>query len=107
MTTAREPDFGASNERTALGWQRTALSLVAGSAVMTRVAWPALGMVALLPLGAAAALSVWVFLESRVRYGHDAGTRARGGPRGGMAPLGLAVATTLLAATEIAALTLR
>lgn len=104
MTAQPRADEGASNERTALSWQRTALSLLGGSAVMARLTWPSLGFVVLVPLGAAACLTLWVFIESRGRYAHDAGTRSRGRSRGGTAPLALTLATVLLAVTELTAL---
>jgi uncharacterized membrane protein YidH (DUF202 family) len=97
-------DPGVANERTSLAWQRTALSLVAATAVMARLTWDDLGVVGLGPLMLAMGLSVWVFVESRARYSHDAGTRDRGRSRGGRAPLSLALATGLMAATELAAL---
>jgi len=99
-------DPGAANERTALAWQRTALALVAAAAVMARLTWSSLGLAAFVPLGAALALGLWVFVESWGRYAHDAGTRSRTRPRGGRAPFTLAIATTLIAGTELAALTL-
>lgn len=106
MTAPPRADEGASNERTALSWQRTALSLLGGSAILARLTWSSLGFVVLIPLGIATGLALWVFIESRWRYAHDAGTRSRGRSRGGTAPGSLAVATTLLAATELAALTI-
>src|SRR5690606_30793052 len=36
-------DEGLSDERTALAWQRTSLSLVAGAAVVARLGWPDVG----------------------------------------------------------------
>lgn len=101
MTPPHEP--GVPNERTALAWQRTALSLVATAAVMARLTWSALGAATLVPLAAALLLSVWVLVESSGRYAHDAGTRRRSRSRGGRAPLALAVATALVAATELVA----
>ena len=41
-------DPGVGNERTALAWQRTALALVAGSAILTRLTFDRLGAVALM-----------------------------------------------------------
>lgn len=98
-------DHGMANERTALAWQRTALSLVAAAAIMTRLTWSSLGVAAVVPLGGALLLSGWVFVESGARYSHRAGTRPRRRSRGGRAPLFLAVATTLVAGTELASLT--
>jgi uncharacterized membrane protein YidH (DUF202 family) len=103
MTDATSDD-GRSNERTALAWERTALSLLAGCTVMARLTWTSLGVVALALVGVAALLSLWVFTESRGRYAHTAGTQLRSHARGGRAPAALALATALLAATELAAL---
>ncbi len=102
MTTHRDPGIG--NERTALAWQRTALSLIAGSAVLTRLTFDRLGLLALVSVGVAAPLGLWLFLESRGRYEHDAGLSRRPLRRGGRAPLALALATSAVALTELAAL---
>lgn len=100
-------DPGQANERTALAWQRTALSLVAGSALLTRLTFERLGPLALVSVGVALPLSLWVFLESRGRYAHDAGLRRRTRSRGGRAPTALMVATVAIAATELAAVLAR
>lgn len=97
-------DAGLSNERTALAWQRTALSLLASAGVMARLTWSDLGAYAALPLVSAALLSCWVFLESRRRYVRQSRTRRRAGARGGRAPAALAAAFSLIALTEVAAL---
>lgn len=96
-------DPGISNERTALAWQRTALSLIAGSAIVTRLTWSTLGLWALAILSAVTLLSLWVFVEGTGRYSHDAGIRARPRSRGGRAPLVLASGAGLLSASEILA----
>ena len=96
-------DAGASNERTALSWQRTALSLVAGSAAMARLTWAGLGVTAAVLLGLAFLLAGWVFVESSIRYRHDAGTRSRGHSRGGRAALALTMTIVLMALTELVA----
>lgn len=98
------PDPGLGNERTALAWQRTALALVAGSAILARLTFDRLGVLALVSVVVALPLSVWVLVESRGRYAHDAGVRRRRRPRGGRAPAALTVATAVLALTELAAL---
>ena len=103
MTSATE-DVGLPNERTALAWQRTALSLAAAAAIVARLTWSELGPLAGVLLLGALGLSGWVFVESRGRYRHDAGTKRRPRPRGGRAPFALALATALVAATELAAL---
>ena len=97
-------DPGLQNERTALAWQRTALSLVAASAIMARLTWEAANVLPTALLAVAAALSLWVFLESRWRYAHSAGVRLRPRPRGGRGPLTLALAVALIGVAELASL---
>jgi uncharacterized membrane protein YidH (DUF202 family) len=99
-------DDGRANERTALAWQRTALSLAAASALLSRLTFDRLGLMALLSVFALP-LSVWVLLESRWRYSHDAGVQLRLRSRDGRAPAALTVATAVTAATELAALLVR
>ena len=96
-------DLGRGNERTALAWQRTALSLTAASALMSRLAFERLGWVALLS-AITVPLSVSVMLESRLRHGHGAGIRPRRRPPDGRAPAALAFATTATAATAFLAM---
>lgn len=96
-------DLGVSNERTALAWQRTALALMAGTAIMARLTYTELGWFAVAMLSVALLLSAWVFVESWLRYSHHAGTRLRRRGRGGRAPASLAAATVLIAGTELAA----
>jgi uncharacterized membrane protein YidH (DUF202 family) len=95
-------DPGSSNERTALAWQRTALALIGGSAVMARLTAPDLGWWAVGLLSAALLLSLWVFVESRARYARR--TVMGPSPRGGRAAASLTAATLLLAVTELTAL---
>ena len=97
-------DPGLQNERTALAWQRTALSMLAGSAILARLTWSSAGVSALALLTIAAALSLWVFVESRLRYAQSAGVRLRSRPRGGRGPLTVALATALIAGAELIAL---
>lgn len=99
-------DAGDQNERTALAWQRTALSLMAGSAVLSRLTYDRLGLFSLLSLVLALPLCLWVFVESRARYRHDAGIRLRPRSRGGRAPTVLATAIVSMALTELAAIIL-
>jgi uncharacterized membrane protein YidH (DUF202 family) len=99
-------DDGRGNERSALAWQRTALSVMTVSALMTRLTFESLGWVALLN-AIALPLSVSVLLESRLRYSHDAGIRLRRRSRDGRAPAALALATAAMAATELVALLVR
>jgi uncharacterized membrane protein YidH (DUF202 family) len=97
-----DPDAGIANERTALAWQRTALSLVAGSALLARLVVAELGLVAVVTLMVSVALALWIMQESRGRYAHDAGIRLRDRPRGGRAPAALALATVVVGAIELA-----
>jgi uncharacterized membrane protein YidH (DUF202 family) len=97
-------DPGAGNERTALAWQRTALALVAGAALLTRLTLDRLGWFAVVSVVVAGPLAGWVFVESRLRYAQAAAVRARPRPRGGRAPLALALATVVVATVELAAL---
>jgi uncharacterized membrane protein YidH (DUF202 family) len=94
-------DRGTADARTTLAWQRTALALVAGSAVMARLTVD-LGWYAVAMVSAAMLLSIWVFLESSVRYSRGAGVASR--LRGGRAHASLALATLLLACSELVAL---
>ena len=97
-------DPGMANDRTALAWQRTALSLMAGAAILGRITFDRLGLLAVAALLMTLALAAWVLIESRGRYAHDAGLRLRPRSRGGRAPAAVAVAVACLAATELAAL---
>lgn len=99
-------DVGASNERTALAWQRTALAMVAGAAILGRLTFERLGWLAIILLGVAVGLCVWVLAESHWRYVQQLGHRPRGRARGGRAALALSGATFLIALTEAAALLL-
>lgn len=98
-----QSDSTIGNERTALAWQRTALSLMVGAAILTRLSLDHLGPLALVSAVVALPLGLWVFFESRGRYAHDAGLRTRPRSRGGRAPAALALATSVVALTELAA----
>lgn len=100
-------DRAVSNERTALAWQRTALSLVAAAAILARLTMEDVPLVAVGLLMAALGLTTWVFLASRRRYAGTAGLHAGAVGRGGRAPAALALATCLLCITELAALLAR
>ncbi len=85
-----EPAPGLARERTALAWQRTSLALVAGAALVARLAPSRLGPATLL-LAAVWLLAVLVLLRVR---------------RGGSGPDGVAAASltgafVLLCATEL------
>jgi uncharacterized membrane protein YidH (DUF202 family) len=97
-------DTGTSTERTELAWQRTALSLVAGSAVIARLTFARLGTLALTALLVAVPLSLWVLVESRLRYRVHASTRRPVRTRGGGPAAALALGTVAVAAVELAAL---
>lgn len=92
-------DTGIANERTALAWQRTALSIVGGAAILARLRAEDLVLL-VVPLSLAALLGLWVLFESRWRY--DRTTRSL--RRGGRAPAVLSVATGLIAVSELIAL---
>jgi uncharacterized membrane protein YidH (DUF202 family) len=102
--STHDPDPGVYNERTALAWQRTALALLAGSAVVARLTLDRIGVLALVSLALTMPLALWVMAESRGRYAHDAGVRRRARSRSGRAPAALAVGTALVGCTELAAL---
>ncbi|HET6628068.1 MAG TPA: DUF202 domain-containing protein [Nocardioidaceae bacterium] len=103
------------NERTALAWQRTALSLMAGSALLSRLTFDRLGPFSFVSVLVGMPLGLWVFVESRRRYRDKAALRAGramteqrpSGPvrsREHWAPAMLSVAVAVAAATELAAL---
>ncbi|MBW4717980.1 DUF202 domain-containing protein [Saccharothrix obliqua] len=91
---------GAQNERTALAWQRTALAMIAGSAVLARLTADRLGAYALVSLGVTTALGLVVLVAARWRY--RAGRRGRRG--GAVLPAAVAGGTVLMILVEAAAL---
>ncbi|MFS3130725.1 DUF202 domain-containing protein [Nocardioides sp. Bht2] len=97
MATFDDP--GIANERTALAWQRTALSIVGGAAILARLRAADLAVLAV-PLALAAMLGLWVLFESRGRYRRT----VRAERRGGRAPAALTLATALIALSELFAL---
>jgi uncharacterized membrane protein YidH (DUF202 family) len=99
-----DPEPGVYNERTALAWQRTALSLLAGSAVVARLAFDDLGLLAVVGFLVSLPLVAWVMWESQGRYHHSAGVRMRSRPRGGRAPTALATVAVVVALTELASI---
>ena len=99
-------DEGMANERTALAWQRTALAMGAASALVSRLTFGRLGLIALVGL-VGLPLSIAVFMESRRRYAHSSGIRPRPRVRDGLAPVALTTATAATAATELIALLAR
>ncbi|CAM3268113.1 DUF202 domain-containing protein [Nocardioides dubius] len=97
MATFDDP--GIANERTALAWQRTALSIVGGAAILARLRAEDLVLL-VIPLSLAALLGLWVLFESRWRY-HRTNRAVK---RGGRAPAALSLATGLIAVSELIAL---
>lgn len=100
----QEPDPGVYNERTALAWQRTALALVAGAAIVSRLSLDSLGVFAVLAVAVAVPVGGWVLWASRHRYHAHASVQPRARARGGRAPTALAVVTFVIGVTELAAL---
>lgn len=92
---------GLQNERTELAWQRTALAMVAGAALLARLhfdalgAWSLAGMVIVLGLGG------WVVLEGRARY-VAWGEQQMARPRDGRAAALLSIMIVVLAAIQLA-----
>ncbi|MGH3355301.1 MAG: DUF202 domain-containing protein [Nocardioidaceae bacterium] len=99
-----DPGSGVYNERTALAWQRTALAMLAAAGVVSRLTLDRIGVLAVVSLLVVLPLVLWVMLESRGRYAHDAGVRRRPRSRGGRSPAFLATAIVLIGLTELAAL---
>lgn len=94
-------DVGLANERTALSWQRTALSIVVGSALVARVGGSDWLDVRLILLVVSFFLGGWVFWESRGRYAHTANIRSRLRERSGRAPGALTAAVVLICVAEL------
>ncbi len=93
-------DRGAQNERTSLAWQRTALAMIGGSAVLTRLTVDRLGPVALVGMAVTVSLGVVVLVASRLRYQEG----RRGHPGGAGLPAAVAVGTAAMILVETAAL---
>jgi len=94
---------GLAADRTALAWQRTALSIVAAVAILMRLTLDRLGVLAVVVLGVSALVSAGVFAESWWRYGRKRRTRYSARSHGASVPLALTIAASLLAATELTA----
>ena len=62
------PGHGMQAERTALAWQRTALSVAVAAAVLARLTYGDLGAGALVVLAACLGLCGWVLVDTRRRY---------------------------------------
>lgn len=99
----RTYDRGAQNERTALAWTRTALALLVGVVLASRLAAESLGPAAVVfgLVVAPASLLVLVLARRRYRRSHEALHGARALPDGKLPGL-VALVTLLLAALEIA-----
>jgi uncharacterized membrane protein YidH (DUF202 family) len=99
--------MGLQNERTALAWSRTALSLLAAAAAITRVTYSAFGMYSVLCIVLNIPLAAWVLWVSQARYRHKAGLRQRRVGRGGAAAFSLTVMTVTVGLTQFVALVVR
>ncbi|RIQ31045.1 DUF202 domain-containing protein [Jiangella rhizosphaerae] len=99
----RTYDPGAQNERTALAWTRTALALLVGVVLATRLAAEPLGPAAVVfgLLVAPVALAILLLARRRYRRSHEALHTDRSLPDGKLPAL-VALVTLLLAALEIA-----
>ncbi len=99
---------GLANERTALAWQRTALSVVAAALVVARLSIERVGVLVLVVAVAGVVLGGWVAVEGLGRYrsrhglAGSPGSGVRG--RGGRATALLTVTVVLVALTELAAI---
>lgn len=100
---------GLANERTALAWQRTALSVVVAALVVARLSISRVGVGVVVVTVAGVVLGCWVALEGlgryRARHGAVGPGHGRGG-RGGRATALLTVTVVLVALTELAAIAL-
>lgn len=98
------PDTGLSSERTALAWQRTALSIVIGAAVLGRLTVVQLGWITVALPGLASTLALWVFVQARWRYAPQLGLRPHMRRPDGRAAGSLTAATFLVAIALISTL---
>lgn len=96
-------DDGAQNERTALAWTRTALALLVGVVLATRLAAEPLGVVAVVFGVVVAPIPVAILALARRRYrrSHEALHAERALPDGKLPAL-VAVVALLLALLEVA-----
>ena len=97
---AGEDDRGRANERTALAWQRTALSLLGAALILARLTYDRIGPFALTFLAIAVPATTWALLVGRQRYVAQATTSAAVSPRGGRSAFVVTALTVSLAATE-------
>ncbi len=105
MTSHGAEPPGLANERTALAWQRTALSVVLGAMVVARLTVGRLGAGVAVVALAGLVLGGWVALEGVARYRtrrtHPVAEPAH---RGGRVTLLLAGTVVLVGLTELAAI---
>lgn len=71
-------DKGLQPERSALAWQRTALSIAVGSLIFGRILSTSLGLWALLPMVAGLTMSGALGLKAHRRYSHHHRTLTSG-----------------------------
>ncbi len=71
-------DKGLQPERSALAWQRTALSIAVGSLIFGRILSTSLGLWALLPMVAGLTMSGVLGLKAHRRYAHHHRTLTSG-----------------------------
>ena len=89
----------ATGERTVLAWQRTAFSLLAGAAVLSRLTADSLGAAtSLAGLAVTASMVLWVLVV--------AGRRTLGHPRDGRPAAALTAGIVVVGLTELAAVLL-
>lgn len=71
-------DKGLQPERSALAWQRTALSIAIGSLIFGRILSTSLGLWALLPMVAGLTMSAALGFKAHRRYAHHHRTLTSG-----------------------------
>ncbi|WP_082748169.1 DUF202 domain-containing protein [Nocardioides jensenii] len=100
MTSPR--DTGLAVERTALAWQRTAVSLVVGSLLLARITHDRVEAASWVSLGIAGPLGLWVLWNSwtRGRCAASASPSVRSGD--GWEPLAVAAAVVTLGLAAVA-----
>ena len=76
--TGRPFDKGLQPERSALAWQRTALSIAVGSLVFGRILSESLGLWALLPMLIGLLMSSVLGMKAHRRYAHHHRTLTSG-----------------------------
>ena len=74
-------DPGLARERTALAWQRTALSILFGTLLLARLTIGRIGVIAIVMVAVSAPMAFWVYAESRRRYRSRCSADAPARPR--------------------------